>query len=32
MKEADVAVRDRCLKEAGMPHDTYRKEADSARQ
>ena len=32
MKLADLAARDRCLKDADMSHDTYKKEAGAARQ
>ncbi len=32
MKQADGAARDRCLKDAGMPHDAYKKETDAARK
>ena len=32
MKQADGSARDRCLKDAGMSHDTYQREADAARQ
>jgi Prokaryotic membrane lipoprotein lipid attachment site len=32
MKQADSAARDRCLKDAGMSHDAYQKEADAARK
>lgn len=32
MKLADMSARDRCLKDADMSHDTYKKEADAARQ
>lgn len=32
MKQADGAARDRCLKDAGMSHDAYRKEADAVRK
>ena len=32
MKLVDLAARDRCLKDADMSHDTYKKEADAARQ
>jgi hypothetical protein len=32
MKQADGAARDRCLKDAGMSHDAYQKEADAARK
>ncbi|WP_294636855.1 hypothetical protein [uncultured Aquabacterium sp.] len=32
MKQADGGARDRCLKDAGMSHDTYQKEADGARR
>ncbi len=32
MKQAIGAARDRCLKDADMSHDTYKKEADAARQ
>lgn len=32
MKLADGAARDRCLKDAGMSHDAYQKEADAARK
>lgn len=31
LKQPDAAVRERCLKDAGMPHDAYQKEADAAR-
>lgn len=32
VKQADGASRDRCLKDADMSHDTYKKEADAARR
>lgn len=32
MKLADMSARDRCLKDADMSHDTYKKEADAVRQ
>lgn len=32
MKLADISARDRCLKDADMSHDTYKKEAGAARQ
>lgn len=32
MKQADGAARDRCLKDAGMSHNAYQKEADAARK
>jgi hypothetical protein len=32
MKQADATARDRCLKDAGMSHDAYEKEADAARK
>lgn len=32
MKLADLAARDRCLKDADMSHDAYKKQADAARQ
>jgi hypothetical protein len=32
VKQADGASRDRCLKDADMSHDTYKKEADAARK
>jgi uncharacterized protein YcfL len=32
MKQADAAARDRCMQDAGMSHDVYRKEADGARK
>ncbi|WP_342131333.1 hypothetical protein [Hydrogenophaga sp. OTU3427] len=32
LKQADTAARDRCLKDANTPYDTYRKEADAARK
>ena len=32
MKQADAAVRERCLKDAGMSHDVYKKDADAARR
>ena len=32
MKLADMSARDRCLKDADMSHDTYKKEVDAARQ
>lgn len=32
MKQADGMARDRCLKDAGMSHDTYQKAADAARK
>ena len=32
MKQVDAAARDRCLKDAGMSHDTYQREADAARK
>lgn len=30
MKQADAALRDRCLRDAGMSHDAYKKEAEAA--
>lgn len=32
MKQADSTARDRCLKDAGMSHDAYQKEAEAARK
>jgi len=32
MKQSDALVRERCLKDAGMTHDAYKKEADAARK
>jgi hypothetical protein len=32
LKQADSAARDRCLKDAGMSHDAYQREADAARK
>lgn len=32
MKHADSTARDRCLKDAGMSHDAYQKEAEAARK
>ena len=32
MKQADGAARERCLKDAGMSHDTYQRETDAARK
>ena len=32
MKQLDGEARDRCLKDAGMSHDAYQKEADAARK
>ena len=32
MKLADELARNRCFQDAGMPYDTYRKEADAARE
>jgi hypothetical protein len=32
MKLADGASRERCLKDAGMSHDAYQREADAARK
>ncbi len=32
LKQADAAARDRCLKDANTSYDTYKKEADAARQ
>jgi hypothetical protein len=32
VKQADGASRDRCLKDADMSHDIYKKEADAARK
>ncbi|MGA8391462.1 MAG: hypothetical protein WB775_04935 [Burkholderiaceae bacterium] len=32
VKQADGVSRDRCLKDADMSHDTYKKEADAARK
>ncbi|MGC4076432.1 MAG: hypothetical protein QM702_05250 [Rubrivivax sp.] len=32
MKQADSTARDCCLKDAGMSHDAYQKEAGAARQ
>lgn len=31
MKLSDLAARDRCLKDANMSYDTYKKETDAAR-
>ena len=30
LKQADGTARDGCLKDAGMSHDAYKKEADAA--
>lgn len=32
LKQADAVVRDRCLKDANMSHDAYKREADAARK
>ena len=32
MKQADGTARDRCLKDAGVSHDAYQKEAEAARK
>jgi len=32
VKQADGVSRDRCLKDADMSHDAYKKEADAARK
>lgn len=32
IKQSDGAARERCLKDAGMSHDAYQKEADAARK
>lgn len=32
MKQADAASRDRCLKDADMSHDAYKRDADAARK
>ena len=32
MKQADSVLRDRCMKDAGMSHHTYQKEAEAARK
>lgn len=32
LKHTDAAARERCLKDANTSYDTYRKEADAARQ
>lgn len=32
MKLSDLAARDRCLKDADMSHDTYKKETGAVRQ
>ena len=32
MKQADEIARDRCLKDASMSHDDYKKETDAARE
>lgn len=32
MKQADSSARERCLKDAGMSHDTYQRETDAARK
>lgn len=29
MKQPDAVVRERCLKDAGMSHDVYKKDADA---
>jgi len=32
MKQADEVLRDRCLKDANMSHDAYKREADAVRK
>ena len=32
LKQADSTARERCLQDANMSHDTYKKEADAARR
>ena len=32
LKQTDTAARERCLKDANTPYDTYKKDADAARQ
>ncbi len=31
MRQADTSVQERCLKDAGMSHDVYKKGADAVR-
>ena len=31
MQQTDASLRERCLKDADMSHDTYQKESDAAR-